>query len=374
MMSTRPVIVALMVLVPSLAWAAPAVKCDKELKALEAAKDAAVAPAFAAVAKCNPAAAGEAFGSAMKRTGDVGALSTLATTAIDAGMTTPVHEMLEAIPDYAAREETARAIGAACAGDPAVEAFVVGLHDALKDRAFTGWAGALRSCPAEAVTAKLEAAAAEPPARAFDDKYNTVVDVYAAKQRAAALPALEKAATAAAANGGPLPVIVDAMVKAVTPEGIGGDPSDADRDALVAALGRVAGSANADGLRKIAGALIAVDAVDAAGALMPKLYADRVQENGGFLYGLAAVETCDDNTVVHWAVVEDASHRWSIADAVEAPAKAFKPKLKCGAPVAVQLSPEPVKDAGAVEAWAEELAAKAGEGAKLKAEKKVVLA
>ena len=115
----------------------------------------------------------------MKKTGDVAALSSLAKVAIGAGMDAEVHAMLDSIPDYAAKEETVRFIGGACTDDPKVEAFVVGLHDALKDRSFVGWAGALRSCPSEAVTAKLEALTLAPPPREFDDKYATVVDLYA---------------------------------------------------------------------------------------------------------------------------------------------------------------------------------------------------
>ena len=220
---------------------------------------------------------------------------------------------------------------------------------------------------------KIDAANHRPP-REFDQKYATVVDLYAAKKKAAALPVLEKAAGTAAASGGPFASIVDAMVKAVTPEGIGGKPSDADRDALVASLQRIPASGEAQ-IQRLANAMVTVGAPDAAGALLPKLYPDRMQEDGSFLYGVASIEKCEDASVVHWAVVEDPAKRWSIDEQVDAPAKAFKAKLKCKtpSPYTVQLTPEPVKDPNEVEAWAEQLASAAGDGTKLKAEKTVVL-
>jgi hypothetical protein len=359
-----------MVLVGAWATAAHAA-CDKELKAVETAAGEAVPTAFGVLATCDGAKAAEALPTAVKRTGDVDSLAGLAVVAIDAGLYPAVHGLLELVPDYSAREETARAIGAACAGDPKVVTFLAELHDAVKDRTFVGWSGALASCSADELTQRLERLTSEPPPRAFDDKYAAVVDLYAQRQRTAALPVLEKAATAAAPTGGPLALVVDAMVKCVTPEGIGAKPSDADRTALVAALQRVAGSASPDGLHRLANAMVAVGAPDAAGALLPKLYPDRVQSNGSFLYGLASVERCDDASVVHWTVVEDPSKRWSIAQDVDGPARAFKGRLKCGAEVSwtIQLTPEPVKQSDEVEAWAESIAG----DAKLREEKRLVL-
>ena len=348
------------------AWAA----CERELKALEAAQGEAVVGAFTKLSTCDGGKAGEAFPAAVKRSGDVVALTNLAVAAIGVGQDAAVHGMLELVPDYAAREETARAIGGKCVEDAKVEAFVVGLHDALKDRAFVGWAGALRACPSEALTAKLEDLAAAPPDRAFDDKYATVVELYARKRGAAALPVLKDAGIGAT-GGGPFVIVVDAMSKAVTPEGIGGEPAPADRDALVAALGELAGATtNADELRRLANAMVAVDAAQAAGALLPKLYPDRVQSDGSFLYGVVATETCEDASVVHWAVVEDHGKRWSVSEALDGPVQGFKHKLKCGAAWAVQVTPEPVASEDEIGNWAEGLV---GEGGKLKAEKTIVL-
>lgn len=361
--------------VPAVSWGAKPAKvpCEAQSKALEAAQGEAVATAYTALLACDATKGKEAWPAAMKKTGDVTALGALAVAAIDAGLDAEVHAMLDEIADYAAKEETARYIGGTCTTDPKVETFVVGLHDALKDRAFVGWAGALRSCGSDAVTEKLEALAAAPPPREFDDKYATVVDLYATKKKAAALPVLEKAA-ATASSGGPFVVVIDAMVKAVTPEGIGGKPADADRDALVAALQRIPATGDAQ-IQRLANAMVAVGAPDAAGALLPKLYPDRVQEDGSFLYGVASIEKCEDAAVVHWAVVEDPAKRWSIGEQIDGPAKAFKARLKCKtpAPYTVQLTPEPVKSSNDVEAWAEQIASGAGDDTKLKAEKTVVL-
>jgi hypothetical protein len=363
-------VVMMIVGLPSVSWAA----CESQQKALDNAKGDAVAAAYTALATCDANKARDSFPAAMKKTTDVAALGALAKAAIEAGLDAQVLAMLDEITEYQAKEETARFIGGLCAESPKIQAFVVNLHDALKDRAFVGWAGAIRACQVDVLTEKLESLAAAPPPREFDDKYATVIDIYASKKRAAALPVLEKAANAAAAGGGPFLVIIDAMVKAVTPEGIGGKPTDADRDALVAALERVQTKSDAQ-IQKIANALVAVGAPDAAGKLLPKLYPDRVQSDGSFLYGVVSVEKCGEAAVVHWAVVEDPAKRWSIAEHVDGPAKAFKAKLKCKdpTPYTVQLTPEPVKNSGEVEAWAEQVASTAGEEAKLKAEKTVVL-
>ena len=350
--------------------------CERELQGLEAASGEAVAAAFGAFAGCDAGKAREAFPAAVKRSGDVQSLAALSVVAIDAGLQDAVHGLLELIPDYAAREETARAIGAGCGESGAVEGFIADLHGALGDRAFVGWAGALRSCGAEGLTGRLQTLAAAPPDRDFDDKYATVVDLYATKRRTEALPVLKQAAASAAASG-PFAAVVDAMVKAVTPEGLGAKPAPADRDALVAALSELSAEISApDALRRVANALVAADAPDAAGALLPKLYADRVQSDGSFLYGVAAIERCGDVAVVHWAVVTDPTKRWSIDDAVEGPARAFKPRLKkCDGEIAWTITPtlEPVKEANDVQAWAEGLASEIGESAKLKSEKKILI-
>lgn len=358
---------------PGVSWAAKPAGCAAQAKALEAAQGEAVATAYTALVTCDPAKAREIFPAAMKKTTDVGAAGALAVAAIDAGLDAEVLAMVDAVTDYSAKEETVRYIGGSCTDHPKVEAFVVGLHDALKDRAFVGWSGALRSCPSDAVTGKLEQLAAAPPPREFDDKYATVVDLYAAKKRAAALPVLEKAA-ATASSGGPFVAIVDAMVKAVTPDGIGGKPTEADRAALVASLQRIPVTGDAQ-VQRLANAMVSAGAPEAAGALLPKLYPDRMQEDGSFLYGVASIEKCEEASVVHWAVVEDPAKRWSINEEVDGPARAFKARSKCKADATwtVQLTPEPVKDPNEVEAWAEQIASSAGEGTKLKGEKPVVL-
>ncbi|MEZ4240955.1 MAG: hypothetical protein R3F59_33315 [Myxococcota bacterium] len=352
------------------AWAA----CDKDLKALDKAEGEAVVAVYGKLAACDAAKAGEAFPAAVKKSGDTQTLAKVAVTAIDAGITEPVHGLIELIPDFPAREETARLIGSRCADDEKVVAFVSGLHDAVKDRAFVGWAGAVRTCEAPAVLEQLEQLAAAPPARGFDDKYATVVELYARKKGAEALPVLTEAAAQAAGNGGPFAVVVDAMGKAVTPEGSLSGASDADREKLVAALQSLGGQVQGDdALRRLATELVRLGADDAAGALLPKLYPSKVQSDGTFLYGVAATEACGEDAVVHWALVEDGGKRWTIDDDVAGPAKAFKGKLKkCPAEWTVQVTPEPVADADAVEAWAETVAQGAGD-AKLKGEKKIVL-
>src|SRR5262245_34716466 len=116
-------VVGLLFAVPG--WASAA--CESQVSSLDQAEGLQVAAAFSATASCDPKVAGDHLASAVKRTGDVESLVVLARAAIDAGLTTQVHTMLDQIPDYAAREETARGIGAACTDDPDVLQFVIGL-------------------------------------------------------------------------------------------------------------------------------------------------------------------------------------------------------------------------------------------------------
>jgi len=366
----RFVVVGLAWLLP--AWSAAAA-CETEVNALHSAEGEHVAPAFAAVAACDPTVAGGQLGGAVKRTGDVDSLVALAHTAIDAGLSTEVHGMLEPIPDYAAREEAARAIGALCTTDPQVLAYVVGLHDSVRDRTFVAWSGALRTCEAPELTAKLESLAAKPPATAFDDKYATVVDLYAAKKGADAIPVLEHAAIASA-KGGPFPVVIDALVKAATPQGIGTRPEGAAREALIGALTRIAPGATPDQVTTLADKLVAMGAEDAAASLLVHIYPDRVQPDGGFVYGVAAVERCEDDALVHWAVVREPGTRWAVADDLQTPAESFEPRLKCKEPTpyTVVTTPGPVASTGDVSAWAASQAATGG-GAKLREEAPVIL-
>lgn len=366
----RSLPVVLLAIAPGVARAA----CEAEGAALDAASGAAVAPAFNALARCNPGVAPERFAAAVKQTGDTESLAALAQGAIGLGLNDVVYGMLETIPDYAARTDVARMLGSRCADDPKVLAFVSGAHAALKDRAFVGWSPALASCPADGLTAELQRLAAEVPQRAFDDKYAKVVDLYAERKKAEALPVLEEAAVAAA-KGGPYPVVVDAMAKAVTPSGIGQKPSDADRDALVAALGRVADHATPEQVQKLADTLVAVGAADEAPSLLPRIYPDRVQSDGGFLYGVAAVETCEDEALVHFAVVEEPGKRWTIEQDVRGPAEAFKPRLKCKASgqYTISVTPGPVASANAVAEWAQTVADGGKAQAKVKEEPPITL-
>ncbi len=365
-------------LVVGLAWLLPAwsaaAACETEVNALRSAEGEHVAQAFAAVAACDPTVAGGQLGGAVKRTGDVDSLVSLAHAAIDAGLHTDVHGMLETIPDYSAREETARAIGALCTTDPEVLDYVVGLHGSVRDRTFVSWSGALRTCEAPELTASLESLAAKPPSTAFDDKYATVVDLYATKTGVDAIPVLEKAAIASA-KGGPFPVVVDALLKAATPAGIGMRPEGAAREALIGAFTRIAPAATPEQVTTLADKLAAMGAEAAAASLLVHIYPDRVQADGGFVYGVAAVERCEDEALVHWAVVREPGTRWAVEEDLKAPVESFEPRLKCKtpAPYTVVTTPSPVATTADVSAWAATHAASSGGGAKLREEATVIL-
>jgi hypothetical protein len=344
------------------------------MSSLDQAQGLQVAAAFSAAASCDRKVAGDHLDAAVKRTGDVESLVVLARAAIDAGLTTQVHGMLEQIPDYAAREETARGIGAACTEDPEVLTYVLGLHSALRDRAFVAWSGAIRSCRAEELTAQLEKLAGQPPANAFDDKYATIVDLYAGKRRVEAIPVLEKAAIASS-EGGPFPVVVDALVKAGTPEGIGTRPEGAAREALVGALVRISAAATPEQVTVIADKLVAMGAEDAAAKLLVHIYPDRVQADGGFVYGVAGIETCEGEAVLHWAVVKEPGTRWAISRDVETLVQGFPRRLKCKdtSPYVVVTSPGPAASPAAVSDWAMGVAADVGPEAKVREESGLTL-
>jgi hypothetical protein len=341
--------------------------CEAQHKALDDAKGADVPAAFTALATCDTTEAGQVFAEAMRATGDVESLVALTTAALDAGLVEPVQAMAEQIP-ASSRTETTTRIGAACSTHAPTLQMLVGLHQAVKDRAYAAWEGGLGACEADALTSMLESAVKAPPPHTFDDKYNTVLAAYAERKGVDALPAMQAAAKASL-KGGPLQMIVEAMQRAVTPEGLNAQPSEADRGKLVTALTAVAGDASPEQASAIAGRLVAVGAEDAAVSLLGRIYPDAVQKGGGFVYGVAAVETCDKETVLHWAEVSEPGKRWSVLEAVQGPARAFKARLKCDSGEwEVRLTNGPVAGSDAVEAWAETVAAELGD-AKLREEK-----
>ncbi|HHO53772.1 MAG TPA: hypothetical protein ENK18_23590 [Deltaproteobacteria bacterium] len=348
--------------------------CERQLRALERSEGMATAEAYRAVAACDPSQAVPQLQVALKRAKDIDSIAALSIAAIEAEVIEPVHALIEEMADYDQREAVVRAIGAGC-GDPAVLAFVRDLHDSLKGQAFVSWGPALGACPAPEIDADLEALAKSPPAQSFDNKYGEVVRLYGERHGADALPLLQGAAVAAASSG-PFTVVLDAMVKAVTPPGFGSRPEGADLEALVSALLGAAAQVEADQAGRIADILVNLEQEEAAATLLPQLHAGKEMSGGGFRYGVAAIEACGDAAVVHWALVEDPQSRWSILEAVDGPARSFRPKIKgCDSDSwEILVTPAPVADTDEIEAWLEATVEHAGlTEPRLKSEKKIRL-
>jgi hypothetical protein len=188
----------------------------------------------------------------------------------------------------------------------------------------------------------------------------------------------------AASNNGPYKPLLRRMTEAARP-GVGSASNEENQKKLAEALVGVGKKVKGDKARDVALALAAAGAESAAASLLPSIFEDRAQSGGGYLYGAASVEagTCDGKktAVVHFATVSENGTRWTILDDLEAPMRAFKPKLgkDCTdlvAPWAVIHSPEPVKNAAEAEAFAETIVTKyTGDGyaTKLQKEKGVSL-
>lgn len=337
-----------------------------------------VAPTFAELAKCDSQLAAERFPDFMRRISEAGALVTLSVTALDAGIEAPIHSLLDQISDYGARDEVAKGIGEACAEHPSVVGFLRGAHGALGERQFAGWREALSACEAPELVSWLAEAAAAPSNVPYDEKYDMVARALVDHQGVEALPVLEKAAVKAGNGSGPFVPLLDRMGDAIRPSTIGGTPSAEHREQLEQALVRVAGAVPAEQARLVADRLYQAGAEKAAVELLPRIYPERVQADGGFLYGVASVEHCSGQAFVHYAVATEPGTRWTVYDDLQQPARSFKKRLKCttDGEWPVVATHEPLASAGDVEAWAQEVVAEwSGKGltVKSRAEKPISL-
>lgn len=336
--------------------AAHAGKCDAALAKANASTDQALAPAFTALAACDAELAGATFKDLLPKAKDSDALHALSLAAVQSSVWQPVWKMPGYINDYSVRDEVVSRIGAECGAQPAVLTFLQAAYGGLKDIEFQRWEKALNACDAAALSDWMVKEVEKPPAKVYDEKYNTLIGIYTKRTRAGALPSLTKAAVAAAAAG-PFDAILAQMDESVAPA-MGQEIAADDKEKLEAALIEVARSVDKDKAKAVADRLATAGSQRAAARLLPTIYADRVQGGGTFLYGAASVELGDckgkKTAVIHLAEVTDPGKRWVILTDVEAPLRAVKPKLKgceVESPWGVSVSPEPVKDGKAVEAW-----------------------
>jgi hypothetical protein len=336
---------------------AEAADCEALARRAPTLGSAQVAGAWTDLARCDAAMAEARFEDFMRSTKDVDGLVALAFAAMDAGQHRATSTLLEKVTDYAARDEAARSVGEQCAGHK-LQPFLAATYATGKDRAFTSWREAMIRCTSPEVQGWLQGTTETPPPNAIHDKYATVVEAWRRQKKLDALPALEKAAIAAGRNGGPFGTVLDAMTEAVRPEGFGPLPAE-NQTALEEALVRVARAGDAAHARDVGERLFKSGSEERAATLLSIAWSDRLQGDNTLLYGVASLERCETEAVVHYAGLHEPGTRWNVAGLVDAEARAFKPKLKCGATDwVVVTSPEPVADAAAVAAFAEELASR----------------
>lgn len=312
----------------------------------------------------------------LKAAGTLDNVVALSLAAIDGKVFMPVWRIFDGIKDYGMRDEVAQGIGAACGEHPGVVAFLRGGYYPLKGTEYARWKDGLIACTDPGLEEWIATSVSKPPEIPFDEKYQLMLDVWIGKKGAEALPAFVEAAKAAAEKG-PFDTLLTKMNEAVQPKGFGEEMSAADRDKLTAALVSVAEGVPTDKAVDVADKLFNAGAETEAAKLLPTIYKDVVQEDGRLLYGVAAIESCDKEAVLHWTTATDPGKRWSILGDAESTLRGYKARLKCDAGEwPVLATPTPMADEDAVKAWAEALGAdleKKNDKVKLRQEKAVVL-
>ncbi len=265
--------------------------------------------------------------------------------------------MLEKLP-YDVRGDLAKDVGSSCTEHPRVASFLQGAYYGLRAPQFSPWGPALSRCTHSDFVTWMEGIVAAPPAQAYDEKYNAILGAYVEVVGITALPTL-RAAAGAVANGGPCNAIVEQMEDAAQPAGFGKSMSDADRAQLEEALVGVAREVTAQQASLVADRLYNAGSHAAAISLLPIIYADVISGNGKLLYGVAAIEACDQQAVVHWSAVSEPASRWMILEEVEDAARGFKPRLKCQADGdwPVLATNGPVGGKSDLETWVDEISA-----------------
>jgi hypothetical protein len=348
-------------LAPALALAGP---CDSLVTQGATREGAALVEAYAAVLRCDKAVAETAFPTFMRETGDAETLVALSLAAIDAEVYAPVWQIMSAVRDHGQRTAVAEGIGAACAEHANVSAFLQGAYFGLRGLVFTPWARAIPACGSEELDTWARGVLAAPPATTYDEKYAAVSEAVVDMHRAEALPLLRDAAIAAAANRGPFDALLALMDSAVEPDGFGTAPSAADEAALREALVAVAQAVPAEKVALVGDRLSSRGAEDQAAALLPLAWPGKHRPDGSFVYGIAAVEACPGEAVLHVAEVAEPGRRWALTGAVDEAVAAFRPRLGCGAaaPWPVHFTPGPIAGPAELDAWLTGLSATVGAG------------
>jgi len=317
---------------------------------------------FTSLAQCSQEEAEASFESLLPRAKTVDALVSLSMAAIETEVWNPVWRVLshDAL-DYEVRDQVAEVIGQKCTENTKIVAFLKGAYFGLRDLEFQQWDDALVACQDGDWASWLTQQAETPPASLFDDKYNALLSVVGSRLGPDALPVFTKAAVKGADNG-PFDAILMQMESCVQP-GIGESINPENKARLESSLVEIASNVNRDKARSVADRLANAGATTAAASLLPKVYPDRVNEEGGFLYGAASIERalCSGakTAVIHLSKVEEPGKRWIILNDVRTPMQDVKPRLgKCeseGAEWGVSTTPEPVSSSKDIDSWADKL-------------------
>lgn len=336
---------------------ASAASCDAMLAKVGSLAPEAVAGAYGDLLACDRKLAEANFNKYLEKATDADALVGLVVKAIDGDVWNPAWLALGKISSYDARDEVARRVGESCTTDTKVETFLQGAYSGLRNVEFTQWDDGLLACSSDKLWAWADGVVAAVPAKQFDEKYSSLVGIYVKHKRVDALPTLVAATTKAAEIGGPFDDLLQHMGDSVAPE-LGQDPDPEQQAKLVEALVSVAQKVPVEQARDVANQLANAGAEGPAASLLPKLYPDRVQGGGGFLYAVGAMEAgdCDGKktAVLHYTTASEPGKRWTILGDLEPLMRASKAKLKgctMEGPWPVMHSPEPIKSAAEADVW-----------------------
>ena len=353
-MTTRILILALLGSLTSQAHAA----CESILKSTRSLPRHHVAPTYAKLIACDAKTAESNFNEFLKAGGDTKTIAELSKVAVQNDLYAPVWGMFDAFSDYidyGQRKDIATEIGATCESSGKTLPFLQGAYFGLGSRQFDQWRPAFEACESEALAAWMKDTVSAPPSSAYDSKYTMLCDLYVERMGRESLPALESAMQSAVVSGGPVRELIDKMGDALRPQEFGATMGEEELALLGDTLVPIATQAPPEAARLIADGLHQMGKSDAALQLLPSIYADRIRGDGSLLYGLASIEECSGQTVVHWAVITEYGENWSLFGLLDERGRSFKPRLKCTAegPWPVMTTPEPVAAKGDVETWAE---------------------
>lgn len=347
----------------ALVLAAHAQTCDAKAlqkQVVDAAPNA-TAKAYVELAACDAAAARAAAPDAFKKILSGADADAAILAAVKVGASQVVRDWLPAQqPDE--RSAAIDALGGKC-DVKEVPTFFLETEKALGEKFWTDrWYAGLDECRDPAVRALLEREMVKPTKDPI--RFKKILETYSRNLGPDAIPALKKLATEQK-DPEVATYVVESFADAA---GVGGEAgtTPAVTQAAANALVEVAPALPEKAQEKARQTLLALGAEAESDKLVAVRYKDRLQADGGLLYGVAVAEvaTCkkgDKRVLIHHAQVLDSGHTWP--DQV-------KERIESGLPGAFQMrlaeackgtgtneivvSEAPLKDSAAYKAWADE--------------------